>query len=184
MIFEAKQITLKNGLTAILKTPEPGDCKKMLRCITTCCGESEFLVRYPEEWAGMTVEKEEKWIQNGRDSESTLIIACYIDGEIVGNCEINFRGGIKAGHRAVVAISIRQKYWGIGIGSEMFRHLIAAAEAHPGTEIVELEFMQGNDRGRALYEKFGFRIVGQRPNAFKLKDGTMLSEFLMQKKMK
>lgn len=184
MIFDAKQITLKNGLTAILKTPEAGDGEKMLSCIMACCGETEFLVRYPEEWEGMTAEKEEKWIQNGRDSESTLIIACYIDGEIVGNCEINFHGSIKTSHRAVVAISIRQKYWGNGIGSAMFRCLMEAAEAHPGTEIVELEFMEGNDRGRALYEKFGFRIVGQRPNAFKLKDGTMLSEFLMQKKMK
>ena len=184
MIFDAKQTTLKNGTVAVLKTPEAGDGKKMLNCIKACCGETEFLVRYPEEWDGMTVEKEEKWIQNNRDSESTLIIACYIDGDIVGNCEINFRGGIKAGHRAVVAISIRQKYWGIGIGSEMFRHLIAAAETHPDTEIVELEFMQGNDRGRALYEKFGFRIVGERPNAYKLKDGSMRSEFLMQKKLK
>lgn len=184
MIFDAKQITLKNSFTAVLKTPEAGDGEKMLNCIMACCGETEFLVRYPEEWEGMTVEKEEKWIQNGRDSDSTLIIACYIDGDIVGNCEINFRGSIKTSHRAVVAISIRQKYWGIGIGSAMFRCLMAAAEAHPDTEIVELEFMEGNDRGRALYEKFGFRIVGQRPNAFKLKDGSMRSEFLMQKKIK
>lgn len=181
MIFEAKQITLKNGLSAMLKTPEAGDGEKMLRCITTCCGETEFLVRYPEEWEGMTVEKEEKWIQNGRDSESTLIIACYIDSDIVGNCEINFRGGIKTSHRAVVAISILKKYWGVGIGSEMFRCLIAAAEAHPGTEIIELEYMQGNERGRALYEKFGFHAVGERPNAYKLKDGSLRSEILMQK---
>lgn len=184
MIFEPKEITLKNGLTAVLKTPEAGDGEKMLNCIKTCCGETEFLVRYPEEWEGMTVEKEEKWIQNCRDSENTLTIACYIDGEVVGNCEINFRGSIKTSHRAVIGISILKKYWGIGIGSHMFRHLIAAAEAHPGTEIVELEFMQGNDRGRALYEKFGFRIVGERPNAYKLKDGSMRSEFLMQKKLK
>ena len=67
MIFEAKQITLKNGLTAILKTPEAGDGKKMLNCIISCCGETEFLVRYPEEWEGMTVEKEEKWLNYWKD---------------------------------------------------------------------------------------------------------------------
>lgn len=32
-----------------------------------------------------------------------------------------------------------------------------------------------------LYEKFGFRVVSERPNAFKLKDGTYLSEIYMQK---
>ena len=181
MIFESQQIALKNGLTAILKTPEAGDGAKMLDCIKTICGETEFLVRYPEEWDGMTVEKEEKWIQNARDSENTLMMACYINGDIVGNCEINFRGGIKTGHRAVIAISILKKYWGIGIGSHMFRHLIAAAEAHEDTEIVELEYMQGNESGHALYEKFGFRIAGERPNAYKLKDGSLRSEILMQK---
>ena len=181
MIFQQKEITLKNGTKAILKTPEASDAAGMLAFITKACGETEFLLRYPEEWEGMTVEKEEKCIQNGRDSESTLIIACYIDGDIVGNCEINFRGGIKTGHRAVIAISILKKYWGIGIGSHMFRHLIAAAEAHEDTEIVELEYMQGNERGHSLYEKFGFRIVGERPNAYKLKDGSLRSEILMQK---
>ena len=62
MIFDAKQTTLKNGTVAVLKTPEAGDGEKMLNCIKACCGETEFLVRYPEEWEGMTVEKEEKCI--------------------------------------------------------------------------------------------------------------------------
>ena len=66
----------------------------------------------------------------------------------------------------------------------MFTELIAAAEARPETEIVELEFVEGNDRARALYEKYGFRIVGERPNAFKLKDSRMLKEYFMQKELK
>ena len=32
-----------------------------------------------------------------------------------------------------------------------------------------------------VYEKFGFRVVAEKPNAFKLKDGTYRSEFYMQK---
>ena len=65
----------------------------------------------------------------------------------------------------------------------MFCELIAAAKAH-GTKIVELEFVEGNDRARRLYEKFGFRVVAEKPNAFRLKDGTMLKEFYMQKYLK
>ena len=45
----------------------------------------------------------------------------------------------------------------------------------------ELEFIKGNDRARHLYEKFGFRVVSEKPNAFKLKDGTYRNEFYMQK---
>ena len=66
----------------------------------------------------------------------------------------------------------------------MFAELIAAAEARSETEIVELEFVEGNDRAKALYEKYGFQIVGERPNAFKLKDGRLLKEYFMQKELK
>ena len=62
----------------------------------------------------------------------------------------------------------------------MFGELVAVAEARPSIEIVELEFIEGNDRARALYEKFGFRIMATKPNAFKLKDGTYQNMCYMQ----
>ena len=184
MIFEDKQITLKDGRTAILKTPCIEDAEKMLNYIKRACGETDFLARYPEEWDGMTMESEERWIKNIRSSPNTIGVACYIDGEIAGNCEINFRGGIKTAHRATVAIAILKEFWNLGIGSAMFAELIAAAEERPEIEIVELEFVEGNDRAKALYEKFGFKVVGERPNAFKLKDGRLLKEYFMQKELK
>lgn len=184
MIFEDKKITLKDGRTAILKTPCIEDAEKMLHYIKKACGETDFLTRYPEEWDNISVESEEKWVRNLRDSQSALAITCYIDGEIAGNCEINFRGGMKTSHRATVAIAILKEYWNLGIGSAMFAELIAAAEERPEIEIVELEFVEGNDRARALYEKYGFKIVGERPNAFKLKDGRLLKEYFMQKELK
>ena len=183
MIFETKEITLKNGKTAIFKTPEIGDASKLLDFIKTSSGETHFLLRYPEEWDSMTIEQEENWIQNSRNAPNNLTISCYIDGKIVGNCAMTFLSGLKMEHRATVAIAVIRKYWGLGIASFMFEQMITAAQEH-GTEILELEFIEGNDRARALYERFGFRIVGERPCAFKLKDGTMLKEFFMQKKLK
>ncbi len=180
MIFQPKEITLKNGIKATLKTPEISDAAGMLAYITKACGETEFLIRYPEEWEGVTVESEEKWVTNLRESGNTLAIACFVDGEIAGNCEISFRGGIKTGHRATIHIAILKKYWNLGIGSAMFKEMLAAALAREGIEIVELEFIEGNDRARHLYEKFGFRIVAEKPNAFKLRDGSYRKEFFMQ----
>ena len=113
-----------------------------------------------------------------------MAITCYIDGEIAGNCEINFRGGIKTAHRATVAIAILKEYWNFGIGSAMFAELISVAESKSETEIIELEFVEGNHRAIALYEKYGFRIVGERPNAFKLKDGRLLREYFMQRELR
>lgn len=182
MIFEEKQIILKDGTAAILKSPCVEDAEKLLRYIKQSCGETEFLARYPEEW-NITIEQEEAWVNRLRAAPNTLAITCYVDGEVAGNCEINFRGGIKTSHRATVAIAILQKYWNLGIGSAMFEQLIAAAKQR-GCEIMELEYIQGNERGRHLYEKFGFRIISERPNAYKLKDGTYRNEVYMQKDLR
>lgn len=179
MIFDEKQIKLKNGQIAVLKSPCVEDAEKMLNYITKACKETEYLLRYPEEW-NISVEQEEGWVNRLRSSPDILAISCYVDGEVVGNCEVSFRGGMKTSHRATVAIAILKDYWNLGIGSGMFNELIAAAKQH-GTKIMELEFIEGNERGKHLYEKFGFRVVSEKPNAFKLKDGTYRKEFYMQK---
>ena len=179
MIFEEKQITLKDGRTAILKSPCVEDAEKLLNYLKKACEETNFLSRYPEEW-NSTKEQEEAWVDHIRNSPNTLGITCYVDGNVAGNCEIRFLGSIKTAHRATIAIALLKAYWNLGIGSAMFSEMIAAAKRH-GTEIMELEFLEGNDRAKHLYEKFGFRVVSDRPNAYKLKDGTYLREFYMQK---
>lgn len=179
MIFEEKKIILKNGQTAILKSPCVEDAEKMLNYIKKACGETEFLLRYPEEW-NISIEKEEAWVKRLLAAPDTLDITCYVDGDVAGNCEITFRGGMKTSHRATIAIAILREFWNLGIGSAMFEELIAAAKERR-TEIMELEFIEGNERAQYLYEKCGFHVVCVKPNAFKLKDGTYRKEFYMQK---
>lgn len=181
MIFEAKEITLKNGIKAILKTPETTDAKMFLDNILAASGETEFLSRYPEDWEGFTVADEEKWICDNRKSENNLVIACYIDGKAVGSCDITFFKDMKSFHRAGIGIAIRKEYWNMGIGSAMFREIFEIAEKHRGTEILELEYLEGNERGKALYEKFGFKTVAVKPKICKLRDGTYQDLFYMQK---
>lgn len=182
MIFEEKKITLKKGRIAVLKSPDVEDSEKMLNYIKKACGETDFLARYPEEW-NISVEQEAGWIGRMRNSPDAIAITCYVDGTVAGNCEITFKNGLKISHRAGIGIAILKEYWNLGIGTAMFEELIAEAEKH-GTEILELEFIEGNERGRALYEKFGFETVCTRPRGVKLRDGTYRSEIFMQKYLK
>lgn len=183
MIFEAKKITLKNGINAILKTPEIKDAEMFLNNIIAASGETNFLSRCTEDWNDFTIEDEEKWISGNRESEHNLIIACYIDGKAVGSCDITFFNDMKASHRAGIGIAILKDYWNLGIGSAMFRELIKVAKEHKGTAILELEYLEGNERGKALYEKFGFETVAVKPKICKLKDGTYQDLFYMQKQL-
>ena len=179
MLFQRKTITLKNGKSAILRNPRVEDAKELLQCIIQACGETDNLARYPEEW-NMTVEQEETWIQRINESSSTLSILCQVDGVIAGSCEIRFLGNMKTAHRATIAISLLQNFWGLGIGTAMFSELIEAAKKH-GTEILELEFVEGNQRAQKLYERMGFKVISERPNMHKLKAGSYRKEIYLQK---
>ncbi len=181
MIFEEKKVILKDGTSAVLKTPETKDAKTLLDNVKFTAVETDFFSRSIEDWDGFSVEDEAKWISNVRESNNALVITCFINGEAVGNCDITFKSGAKNLHRATVGIAIQKKFWNIGIGSAMFEELIKAAKAHEGTEIVDLEFVEGNNRAKALYEKFGFKVVSFKPNFFKMKDGTYQNLVYMQK---
>lgn len=50
-----------------------------------------------------------------------------------------------------------------------------------GYEQVELEVVCGNDRAKALYERFGFEVTGRNVRALKFDDGSYRDEEIMVK---
>ena len=81
-----------------------------------------------------------------------------------------------------MAIGILREYWSLGIGSVMFAELVRVAKEQ-GILQLELDYIEGNARAKSLYEKMGFHEVGVKPDAIRLKDGTMLDEISMLKKL-
>ena len=179
MKFDAKTITLKDGRSAVLRLPTAADAEDMLTYLIETAGETEFLLAYPEERQGMTVEQEAAFIQRMTQGDNSLFLVCEVEGRVAGCCQVDFQTRMKTAHRGTVAIGLRKAYWGLGIGTAMFREMIGISRRR-GLMILELEFIEGNSRARALYEKMGFRIVGMRPDGIRLRDGTMRNEYLMQ----
>lgn len=179
MIFEPKTITLKNGQQAILRSPTIEDAEMLLTQIKACCGETEFLLKTPEEW-DMPISKEEQYIDQLNQNPRDIMILCVVDGEIVGNSYIGFGTAKKNAHRGTVGIAVREKYWGLGIGSVLFDEMIAHGKMM-GAYQLELEVMEDNTRGISLYEKKGFTKVAKLPNANRQMDGRMIDDYFMVK---
>lgn len=129
------------------------------------------------------MESEKKLFEQRNESPNEAMIMCIVDGRVVGNCAINFRTNLKTKHRAGVAIALISEFWNQGIGTKMFEEMIRLAEERGDILQLELDFAEGNSRARALYEKMGFRITGVKPDALRLKDGTLLNEYMMVRKM-
>ena len=183
MHFTPAAITLKDGRTAILRSPDPqADAADLVQYLYDTAADTPFVLRTPEE-IRYTVEGEERFLQNVVDSPNDCMILCEVDGHIAGNCHIAFNTRIKTRHTCTVAIALRKAYWRLGIGTAMFNAMESLARQRDGVLQMELEFIEGNTRARALYEKVGFRIVGMRPDAIQQEDGTMCALIAMQKKL-
>ena len=177
------EFILKDGRKALIRNPKDEDIKEMLDYLYKSSGETHFLLRYPEECTKYTEQGERELFDRVNASENETMLVCFVEGRIAGNCHISWSKSIKTGHRANVAIALLKDYWNLGIGTRMFQELIRIAESNERIMQLELEYIEGNARARALYEKMGFRITGVRPDAIRLKDGTLLNEYLMVKKI-
>ncbi len=183
MIIGDIWFTLKDGRTAQLRSPRDEDIPGMIEYLFLSAGETEFILRYPEECSRYTPEFEKQIFDRINSAENEAMLVCLVDGRVVGNCNIVFNRSMKTRHRGTVAIALIKEYWNLGIGTRMFEEMIRIARERPHVTQLELDFIEGNTRARALYEKMGFRIYGVRPNAIRLKDGTKLNEYLMLKEL-
>ena len=184
MIIKDTEFTLKDGRKALLRSPKDEDIQGVLDYLYVSAGETEFILRYPEECGKYTYEGEKALFDRINASDNEAMLVCIVDGKVAGNCQIAWKTGIKTRHRASVAIALLKEFWNQGIGTRMFEEMIRIAEANENLIQMELEFVEGNTRARALYEKMGFRITGVNPNAIRLRDGTLLNEYCMIREIK
>ena len=184
MFVKDIEFTLKDGRKAVLRSPGDEDIQGVLDYLYVSSGETDFILRYPEECTEYTPEGEKALFDRMRTAENETMLVCLVDGKIAGNCDVRWSTMLKTRHRATVAIALLKEYWNLGIGTRMFEELIRIAEANKNITQMELDFIEGNTRARALYEKMGFRITGVKPNGIRLKDGTMLNEYMMVREVK
>ena len=165
MIYD-QEIVIKTGQKCILRSPRKEDAKQILSLMEDTSGETEYMLRYPEEFQ-LTVEDEESILEQIVESSNVIMVAAEIDGVIVANGGIHPVGTAqKTSHRAEFGISIRKEYWGMGIGSAILEAIKEQA-AIAGYEQIELDVVPENMRAISLYEKFGFRQCGTIPHGFK-----------------
>ena len=103
---------------------------------------------------------------------------CYkVNGNIVGIANYRVDSRIKMSHRAKIGISVLADYQNKGIGKQLLASMIGYLEQQKQIELVELEVACENKVAIHLYEKFGFKKIGNLPNFFKL--GNDYMDFIM-----
>lgn len=181
MIVSAKEIVLKDGRKCILRCATKNDAQAMLDYLKVSSEETEYLLRYPDEVDSCyTLEGEKQFLEQILHSKYDIMLAAEVDGKIVGNACINGIGNKrKILHRGSFGIALMKDFWGLGIGKELMSYIFEVSDNLIGYELVDLEVVSENKRAICLYEKMGFKKIGERPYGLKLDNGNYFSEVLM-----
>lgn len=126
-----------------------------------------------------TTESEINFIKKHNESDNSLLILAFVDGEYAGNCSFEGKSSSRrTKHRAGIGIALFQRFTGFGLGRLLLEILLQKIKEQ-GYEQAELTVVDGNDRAHHLYESIGFREYGRIPNANKYDDGTYSDDILM-----
>lgn len=170
----------KNSSIVTVRSLVPGDEEASRALALIVASETKNTLKYQ----GMPLISPEKLTDVFMDYLNhpvDIYIGAFVGDEIIGSLRFfqrnNSHPWIK--HVGAFGMSVRESYWGQGIGSRMLQIMTSHART---TEImrIEAEVRASNDRGINLYQKNGFKIEGRREKAAFI-DGTYEDEFYIAK---
>lgn len=179
MLIGRKTVSLKDGRTVDLKSPEAKEAALLLTHLRTVFRESYRNMNHPaDHFDGFSDDKEAEILQSFAVSNSQFMISAFYQNQIVGNLGCFGKGGEFLKHSAHIGMGITQKFCGTGLGTAMLKYAIESARAN-GFHRLELTVRAFNQPGIKLYEKCGFELVGRLKDMAFI-DGEYHDEFYYQ----
>ena len=179
MFYMPKYHNLPDGRQVFLRFPQPEqDAEGMLAFFNTVRAETPFLSEGPDD--SLTVEKEAQILTSLNQSPTQMMVVAMVGNEIAGNSLLRLNTKSRFAHRATMAIALRQKYWGQGIGKLLVQAVIDTA-IQKGVDYLELEVVADNLRAIGLYERMGFERLGCLPDAIRWEDDSSHDLLTMRK---
>lgn len=171
------KVKIKNGEELILRKPLIEDAKKIIEYLNIVGGESDNLLFGAGE-VTFSVEEEISFIESINKDKNSLMIIGLINNEIVSVAQISSPSRKRIAHNSEIAISVKKKYWSIGVGSAVMGQLIKFAKDSGVTKNIILGVNATNEKAIKLYEKFGFKKAGIHKNYFNI-NGKYYDEIIM-----
>ena len=138
------------------------DALKIINYLNVVAGQSDNLTFGLNECILNEVQEMQLIKEIHEDPNSVMIVAKDGD-EIVGIATLSGNQKTRLSHRAQMG------YWHQGIGSKLVAIIIGYA-AEASIEIIELEVVTSNENAIALYQKYGFEVIGTYENFMKIDD--------------
>ncbi len=157
----------------LIERARRSDAKELIDYLNKIVLESDNLLITKEQIKDITVRDEELIIDSFRFSKTGVMLVAKINNEIISlgslkGSDINSR----ASHRVTLGVTVKKKYWNMGIGREMIDALLSYAVENGYITVVDLTVKSDNYAAISLYERFGFEKIGYYEDYFQYQGKT------------
>ncbi len=171
-----KSVVLRDGSVLQIFRPRGENAAEILEYLKIVGGETHFLLM-DENGLGISEEREAKILEAAYVEPRGGMHFGKINREIACMFSLSCHPRRRLAHTGEIALSVRKKYWHIGVGSAIMEALIELAK-EASLKNVELGVYADNERAIALYKRFGFEEIGRHRERFCV-DGEYYDEILM-----
>ncbi|HMF56780.1 MAG TPA: GNAT family N-acetyltransferase [Pyrinomonadaceae bacterium] len=151
---------LKNGQTMHIRLVEERDAALCIAYLNRVSSETDFLSFGAGEF-DTSIEEERALIRKFRQTENSLFLVAEVENEIVSMLSFSCGRRPRQRHAGELGISVRQEFWGTGVGRCLMEILIEWARKNSSIRKLNLLVRADNNRAIALYRKLGFLEEGR-----------------------
>ncbi len=167
----------KMGHHALIRRLVAEDASNVLEYLKTVGGETNYLL-LDERGLEVSVDEEKAILDRFYHHPISLLIGCFIDGELASVANLSVSDRWKIRHIGKIGVSVKKKFWRQRIGFKMMEIMIEYAKSKQQLDIIQLEVRTDNYNAINLYETLGFFPVGTIPKATKI-DGHFYDHHIM-----
>ncbi len=176
------EFTVDDGRHVVIRALKRSDIDSLVTFANTLAREKKTnrdlgIISFDKRLTKKDEKKFLNMIINGVRKKEVVSLGAFVDGKLVGHCDVRRRKPRDIRHTGVLGIVILEGYRGVGVGERLMTEVLREALCS-GVWLIELTVFSINEAAIHLYEKVGYRRVGVVPNKM-LRDGRHLDEVAM-----
>ncbi len=176
--YKSQLFRLKSGIVVVIRSATKQDAAAILDLSNNVIGEEIYQLTSSSEFK-MTMEAEEKWIDDHLVNSNHLILVAEVNKKIVGILDFSNGHRLRIAHTGELGMSLEKAFRNKGIGTLLLKVLIDWATENETIEKIGLCVHSNNERAIALYKKMGFEVEGIRKRELKYSDQLYIDTIVM-----
>jgi ribosomal protein S18 acetylase RimI-like enzyme len=139
------------------------DAARLIELMALRAEEPDHYLTYTPDEARIPIESMQRSIKD-HERENSVMLVAEIDGLVVGDLWLRGWPYEPIKHVADLAMGVHSDFRDCGVGTRLVRGAIDFARRSNILHRIELEVFAENRRAVHLYDKFGFKVEGQKRN--------------------